>query len=107
MSSPDVRRFGLMDDEALLIQRSQHGDLSAFNALVELYQGQVYNLALRMLGNPSHADDAAQEAFISAYRGIGQFRGGSFPAWLMRITANQCRDMFRAAKSRQAASLEQ
>ena len=95
-----------MEDETHLIQRSQQDDLAAFNVLVERYQGQVYNLALRMLGDHALADDAAQQTFISAHRGIGGFRGGNFRAWLMRITANSCRDMMRAAKSRQALSLE-
>ena len=89
-----------MEDESNLIQRSQQGELDAFNQLVECYQRQVYNLALRMLSDESLAQDATQEAFISAYRAIGGFRGGNFRSWVLRITANACRDLLRAAKAR-------
>ena len=95
-----------MEDESYLIQRSQQGELDAFNQLVERYQGQVYNLALRMLSDESLAEDAAQETFISAYRAIGGFRGGSFRSWVLRIAANACRDLLRAAKARRSISLE-
>ncbi len=61
-------------EEAALIERSRGGDLEAFNALVLAHQGQVYNLCLRMLGSPQAAEDATQDAFISAYRAIGRFR---------------------------------
>ena len=95
-----------MEDESQLIQRSQQGDLDAFNQLVERYQGQVYNLALRMLGDGDMAADAAQETFISAYRAIGGFRGGNFRSWLLRIVSNACRDLMRAAKARRSVSLD-
>ena len=95
-----------MDDEQELIHRSQGGDLDAFNGLVERYQGQVYNLALRMLGDEALAADAAQETFLSAYRAVGSFRGGNFRSWILRITANATRDLIRASRSRKALSLE-
>ena len=92
------------DDE--LIQRSKQGDLDSFNRLVESYQGVVYNLALRMSGNYQAAEDATQDAFFSAWRHIGSFRGGSFRAWLLRITANACRDQLRKLKHHHSTSLE-
>jgi len=95
-----------MENEAQLISESQRGDLDAFNRLVEWYQGQVYNLALRMLGDKDLAADAAQETFISAYRSIGGFRGGNFRSWLLRIAANACRDLMRAARARRSISLD-
>ena len=95
-----------MEDENQLIQRSQQGDRDAFNRLVERYQGQVYNPALRMLGDRDLAADAAQETFISAYRAIGGFRGGNFRSWLLKIVSNACRDLMRAAKARRSVSLE-
>ena len=95
-----------MEDESHLVRQGQQGDLDSFNQLVELYQGQVYNLALRMLGDGDLAADAAQQTFISAYRSIRGFRGGDFRSWLLRIVANACRDMLRAAKARKAISLE-
>lgn len=89
-----------------LILRSKEGDVDAFNLLVEKYQRQVYNLALRMLGEASAAEDATQDAFLSAFRGIGRFRGGSFRAWLLRITANACRDQMRFWRRRPTTSLD-
>ncbi|MGQ9571686.1 MAG: sigma-70 family RNA polymerase sigma factor [Dehalococcoidia bacterium] len=92
-------------DEERLIHSSRSGDLAAFNTLVEIYQRQVYSLCLRMLGSAS-AEDAAQETFITAYRRLSAFRGGSFRAWLLRIAANTCCDELRRRRSRPAASLE-
>jgi RNA polymerase sigma-70 factor (ECF subfamily) len=94
-------------DESALVARSQAGDLSAFNELVETYQGQVYNLCLRMLRSPHSAEDATQEAFISAYRHIRSFRGGVFRAWLLRIAANACADELRRRRRRPQISLEE
>ncbi|MBI4200291.1 MAG: sigma-70 family RNA polymerase sigma factor [Chloroflexi bacterium] len=95
-----------MEEEQHLVQGSRQGDLQAFNQLVERYQGQVYNLALRMLGQEDDAADATQEAFLSAYRAMGGFRGGDFRSWLLRIAANACRDQVRRAKARPALSLD-
>jgi RNA polymerase sigma-70 factor (ECF subfamily) len=83
-----------------LIARSQTGDLDAFNRLVELYQTQVFNLAFRIVGSMGPAEDAAQESFISAFRAIYTFRGGSFRGWLMRIVTNAAYDQLRAVQRR-------
>lgn len=93
-------------DEQALIRAAQRGDLNAFNELVLLYQGRVYNLAYRIMGDGDAAADASQEAFISAYRAIGGYRGGSFRAWLMRIVTNACYDELRRRRRRPASSLE-
>lgn len=93
-------------DERDLIARSQEGDLDSFNQLVERYQGQVYNLAFRMLGYGPAAEDATQEAFISAYRHVKSFRGDSFKAWLFRIGTNACYDQMRSTKRQRSTSLE-
>jgi RNA polymerase sigma factor, sigma-70 family len=93
-------------DESELIQGSRQGDVNFFNKLVELYQKQVYNLALRMLGNIPSAEDVTQDAFISAWKGIRSFKGPNFKAWLLRITANACRDRLRKLKRHPDVSLE-
>lgn len=93
-------------DEQELISRSQAGDVDAFNLLVEQYQRLAYNLALRMLGNRDMAEDATQDAFVSAYRAISKFRGGSFKSWILRITANSCHDKLRSSKRAQLVSLD-
>jgi len=90
-----------------LLARARKGELDAFNALVERYQGPIYNLCLRMLGSPQAAEDAAQEAFISAYRHLERFRGEAFRSWLYRIAANACYDELRRRKARPSVSLDQ
>jgi RNA polymerase sigma-70 factor (ECF subfamily) len=92
--------------EETLIQAAQRGDLNAFNELVLSYQSQVYNVAYRIMGDGDSASDATQEAFISAYRGIARYRGGSFRAWLMRIVTNACYDELRRRKRRPTSSLD-
>jgi RNA polymerase sigma-70 factor, ECF subfamily len=92
--------------EQALIARAQRGDRAAFNRLVELHQAGAYALALRMLGDPDTAADVTQDAFFSAYRAIGSFRGSSFRAWLYRIVSNGCYDTFRAQSRRPSVSLE-
>ena len=93
-------------NEPALIQYAQQGDLDAFNTLVLHYQDMVFNVALRILGDDELAADAAQEAFISAFRSIGSFRGGSFKAWLMRTVTNACYDELRRQKRRPTTPLE-
>ena len=60
---------------------------------LERYQRYGYNLALRMLRDPSAAEDVTQDAFFSAYRNIGRYRGGSLRSWLLTIVANGARDV--------------
>ena len=95
-----------MDEEAL-IERAQKGDISAFNRLVLDYQDAVYNVAYRVMLEPQAAEDATQEAFISAYKALNSYRGGSFKAWLMRIATNACYDELRRRKRRPQTSLDQ
>ncbi|HEX9796008.1 MAG TPA: sigma-70 family RNA polymerase sigma factor [Anaerolineales bacterium] len=92
--------------EQALVDMAKEGDLTAFNRLVVSHQTVVYNLALRIMGDPAAAEDAAQEAFISAYRKLGGFRGGSFRAWLMRIVTNACYDELRRYRRRPQTPLE-
>ncbi len=93
-------------DEPELVERARLGDLEAFNAIVVAYQDRVYNLCLRMLGSPQAAEDASQEAFLSAYRSVSRMRGPSVRAWLLRIAANTCIDELRRRRRRPQLSLE-
>ena len=81
------------------------GDLEAFNQLVLKYQDLVFGMARSILGNDDSAEDAAQEAFISAFQHVASFRGGSFRSWLLRITTNTCYDFLRARKRRPSVPL--
>ncbi len=92
--------------ESTLIQEAQHGDLDAFNSLVLHYQDMLFNTAMRILGDEDLAADATQEAFISAFRSITSYRGGSFKAWLMRTVTNACYDELRRQKRRPTVRLE-
>lgn len=93
-------------DEIALIQAARHGDLDAFNRLVLAYQDQVYSQAYRMMGEKDAAEDATQEAFISAFRSIQTYRGGSFRAWLLRIVTNASYDELRRRQRRPTTPLE-
>ena len=75
--------------ETQLIARAQRGDEEAFSALFEAHKRRVYSLCLRMLGNPTEAEDLTQEAFLQLFRKIATFRGESaFSTWLHRLSVN-------------------
>jgi RNA polymerase sigma factor (sigma-70 family) len=94
-----------MDEEAL-IAAARRGDAQAFNKLISAYQTLAYNVAYRTLHDPDDAADATQKAFVSAFRALPRFRGGSFKAWLLRIVTNACYDDIRRRKRRPATSLD-
>lgn len=93
-------------DEAALIRAAQKGDLEAFNGLVLAYQDLLYNQAYRVIGEQGAAEDATQEAFISAYRKLHTYRGGSFRSWLLRIVTNACYDELRRRKRQPVVPLK-
>ena len=94
------------EEELAVIRRVQNGDVNAFEALVSAYEKNVYNLALRMMGNAQDAEDMAQEAFLKAYNSLPGFRGDSkFSVWLYRIVSNVCLDQLRKKSKRPTVSL--
>jgi RNA polymerase sigma-70 factor (ECF subfamily) len=80
--------------------------VSAFNQLVVTHQELCFNVALRLLGDAESAADVTQDAFLSAYRHLDQFKGGSFRSWLLRIVTNGSYDALRARRRRDAVSLD-
>ncbi|MEG0035404.1 MAG: sigma-70 family RNA polymerase sigma factor [Oscillospiraceae bacterium] len=85
------------EEESELVLQAQSSDSDSFEKLVLYNQTKVYNLALRMVGNPDDAFDMSQEAFIKAYNSLGSFRGDSrFSVWLYRLTTNVCLDFLRS-----------
>ena len=86
--------------------QNRAGDSYCYNCIIESFQSPAYNLARRMLGDWSLAEDAVQESFVSGYRSFAQFRGDNLRAWVMRIVANACRDMLRARRARPTVSLD-
>lgn len=91
-------------DEAALVKSAQKGDPDAFNALILRYQNRAYNLACSFLHDGAAAEDAVQEAFISAFYALKRFQAGSFRAWLLRIVVNACYDELRRYKRRPIVS---
>lgn len=93
-------------EEKDLVQKAMAGDHASFEQLVICYQTQVYNLALRMVGNDADAQDLAQEAFVRAWRALDSFRfSAQFSTWLYRLTSNICIDFLRAQRRHAALSL--
>lgn len=87
-------------DDATLVIRAREDDISAFETLVRRYQQPVYRISLRVLSNPHDAADAAQDAFIMAWRRLHEVRSEqAFAAWLYRITLTTA---LSAARNRQA-----
>lgn len=92
-------------DDTALIRLAQRGDRAAFEALVRQYDQQVLRLALNLSGSPQDAQDIYQEAFLKAYRHIGNFRFEcSFYTWIYRIVTNLCLDHLRKRKTRREDS---
>lgn len=82
--------------ESEWLLRAIKGESEAFSSLIETYQGPVYNLCYRMLGDPDEAEDAAQETFLRAYRGIKRYDSQRpFSTWLLSIAAHYCIDQIR------------
>lgn len=85
-----------MEHERIWVDQARAGDQAAFARLVAAYQGPVYNLAYRMLGNPGDAEDAAQETFLRAYDRLGTYAPDrKFSSWILSITSHLCIDQLR------------
>ncbi len=92
-----------ISEEASLIRRVRRGDRNAFRPLVERYQGRVYALLLRAVGDAHEAEDLCQEVFVRAYRALGGFDTRyPFENWLLRIATN----LARTALKRRRFSLQ-
>ena len=78
------------------VLNARRGDEDAFANLVEVYQIPVYNLCCRMLSDPDQAEDAAQETFLKAYRGMKRYDPNRpFATWLLSIASHHCIDRLR------------
>ena len=84
----------MKNDNTVLIERSKNGDCSAFSELYSQYATEIYRFALYMTGNKEDAEDAVQEALLSAWKGIHSLKDNSlFKAWLFKILANKCKTL--------------
>jgi RNA polymerase sigma-70 factor (ECF subfamily) len=98
---------GALGDEATLLARMQAGDEDAFEACVRAYSGQLLVVARRILSHEEDARDALQDAFLSAFKGIGRFEGLSrIGTWLHRIVVNAALSRLRSRQRRPEKSIE-
>lgn len=99
-----VRRM----NEGLLLEKAKKGDVEAFEQLIAGYQKRVFNIALKMIGNPEDASELAQETFIRVFKSIGKFKEESlFSTWIYRIATNICLDELRKRKGKKEISLDE
>lgn len=97
--------MGRSDEE--LVEACQAGESSAFDVLVARWEDKIRGAAFRLLGSEEEARDAAQEAFLKAYRGLPAFkREARFSSWVYQIAVNLCRDRLRRQKGRRLVSLD-
>ncbi|MGH7411417.1 MAG: RNA polymerase sigma factor [Candidatus Methylomirabilis sp.] len=96
-----TRAVGQHDDDLAAIERASAGDSAAFEALVRKYQGWVFTLAYRMLGDRADAEEMAQEIFLKAYRALERFeRKSKFSTWLYSIATNHCLNQLESRRRR-------
>jgi RNA polymerase sigma-70 factor (ECF subfamily) len=89
-----------------LVERARRGDVSAYEQIVERYRQPVFRAAYLVTRSSADADEAAQDAFVKAYRALGRFRAGApLRPWLMRIAVNESRNRLRSAARRDALAV--
>jgi len=105
-----TKKRTLPDEDAELVASCRAGDLDAFESLVRKHQTRMFTLAFRVLGNYEDAGEIVQDAFVSAYRNLGKFRGdAAFTTWLTTITVNLARNRLQqmmSRRSREVCSLD-
>lgn len=105
MGEPAVAKD--MAGDGALVERARAGDGAALDALVSAHHEAVYQVTLRVLGDPDAAADAAQETFLRALGALDGFRGdASFRTWLLRIAANTARTAGRKTTRRREVALD-
>ncbi|MEU5291225.1 MULTISPECIES: RNA polymerase sigma factor [Streptomyces] len=96
---PDTRADTTAPDDVLLVVRAAEGDEDAFAVLVQSHAAALIRLATSLLGTGAEAEDAVQDAFLSAWRRLPEFQGrSSFGTWMYRIVTNRCLNVLRARK---------
>ena len=93
-------------DEPELVERARRGDLRAWESIVRTHQGISFRTAYLLTGSAADAEEAAQDAFVKAYRALGRFRrGAALRPWLLRIVANEAHNRRRSAARRERLAL--
>jgi len=97
---------GRPEDDAELFARAQRGSIDAFEEIVNRYQQLAFRTAYVITGSAADAEEAAQDAFVKAYRALATFRTGAQPRpWLLQIVANEARNRVRSAGRRHRLEL--
>ncbi|MDQ8186096.1 sigma-70 family RNA polymerase sigma factor [Pelagicoccus sp. SDUM812002] len=105
VSTPERRQEA--DDDLLIVQKVQEGDVDAFDELVSKYRERIYSVVYNLTSNREDASDLTQDAFIKAFQSIGRFKGkSSFFTWLYRIALNTTLTHLRKNKLRRFFSFE-
>lgn len=93
----DQDEAGIPEEDIIrLVAEARDGKLGAFDQLVRLFQGRIFNLAFRMTNNHADAGDLTQEIFVKLFRSLGKFRHEArFSTWLYSLAANHCRSGMR------------
>ena len=87
--------------EEELVERARRGDTAGYEELVQIYQAIAFRTAYVIVGSAGDAEEAAQDAFVKAYRSLARFRRGApFRPWLLEIVANEARNRRRSAGRR-------
>ncbi len=93
-------------EEKKIVKKAATGSAEAFEQLMLQYQTPIYNLCLRITGNPEDAADMTQESFLKAWRSLDSFHfEAAFSTWLYRLASNTCLDFLRSTKRRRELSL--
>src|SRR5260370_33159650 len=97
---------GRPEEDTELFTRAQRGSTAAYEEIVQRYQQLAFRTAFVITRSAAEAEEAAQDAFVKAYRALGSFRTGAEPRpWLLRIVANEARNRVRSASRRQRLDL--
>jgi RNA polymerase sigma-70 factor (ECF subfamily) len=96
-----------MYDDHELVARLRAGDQRAFAELIDRYKARIYHTTLRILGNREDAEEAAQDTFVRAYRGLENFRKeATFSTWIYRICVNTCLNLLESRKRFKAQDID-
>lgn len=96
------------DNESLLVKAAKQGDISAFEELVKRYDRNVFRIAQHITQNREDAEDVVQDAFLKAYKNLGNFQGQSrFYTWLVRIAVNEALMRLRRRRPERMISLDE
>lgn len=97
----------MVEDDLAIVEAVKNGETEEFRTLVERHKRRLYAVILRLVGDPSVAEDLAQEAFVKAFRSLAAFRReSSFGTWLIQIGIHAARDRMRSARRRDLVSID-